>query len=302
LSNFFADYTGQFAALGAACLWAMASVSYRRLGRHFPPMGLNLAKGCVAIVLLTTTLLLTGGLTASVEPYAVGLLLASGALGIGLGDTALFNALNRLGPRRTLLFMILAPPLTAILSRIFLGEAMGLGAWLGLAVTVGGVAWVVTERSPGSPEHPRHLWAGVGFGLVFASAQAGGMVLSRAVQTQTDTVPLYGAALRILGGIVFLLIWIAAMRQPLRQWVRHFHGRRLWRVLIITSFGGTFLAIWLAQIAVDQAPAGIAQTLLSTSPLFVLPVVILLGEKVSLRAVLGALVGIGGIALLFCLG
>jgi hypothetical protein len=42
-------------------------------------------------------------------------------------------------------------------------------------------------------------------------------VLTRAAQTRTNVDTLRGAALRVLAGIVFLLIWIAATRQPLRQ-------------------------------------------------------------------------------------
>ncbi len=50
-----------------------------------------------------------------------------------------------------------------------------------------------------------------------------------------------------------------------------------------------------AAIAVGLAPAGIAQTLLSTSPVFVLPMAALNGEKLSWRAVLGAVIALAGV-------
>jgi drug/metabolite transporter (DMT)-like permease len=69
--------------------------------------------------------------------------------------------------------------------------------------------------------------------------------------------------------------------------------------IAIAAFGGTYLGIWLQQIALKLSPAGIAQTLLATSPLFVLPIVALLGEKITLRATVGVSIAIAGIALLF---
>jgi len=44
---------------------------------------------------------------------------------------------------------------------------------------------------------------------------------------------------------------------------------------------------------------GVASTLLSTSPLFVLPIAAMLGETISRRAVLGAIITIAGVALLY---
>ena len=66
------------------------------------------------------------------------------------------------------------------------------------------------------------------------------------------------------------------------------------------SVAGPFLGVWASLIAVDLAPLGIAQTLCSLTPIFILPTVAILHkERVSLRAVAGALVAVIGAALLF---
>ncbi len=70
---------------------------------------------------------------------------------------------------------------------------------------------------------------------------------------------------------------------------------------IFASFGGTFLGIWLQQTAVKFTAEGIATTLMQTSPLFVIPLAIWIGERVSLRAIAGAAIAIVGIGLLFYL-
>jgi drug/metabolite transporter (DMT)-like permease len=71
-----------------------------------------------------------------------------------------------------------------------------------------------------------------------------------------------------------------------------------WGWLILAAFLGTYCGLGLQQTALKLAPAGIAQTLLSTSPLFALPLAMVLGEKVSARAVSGALLAVVGVALL----
>ena len=70
-------------------------------------------------------------------------------------------------------------------------------------------------------------------------------------------------------------------------------------VVAIAAMASTYLGIWLQQISLKFAPTGIAQTFLATSPLFILPIVALQGEKISLRAILGVVISLSGIALMF---
>ncbi len=296
-----ANFGGELAALSGALFWAIASVIYRRVGEHIPPLELNLLKGILALVMLALTLLLVGELPAGLELSAVGLLLLSGAIRIGLGDTAFFESLAYLGPRRTLLLGILAPPLAAVLALLFLGEHLTLGGWAGLLVTVLGVAWVVTERVPGREETPQHLLRGIGFGLLATLAQASGVVLSRAAYVRTSASPQWGAFLQLAAGTLTLLIWIPLARQPLGRWRQEGQMGPLWGWLLLAVFLGTYLTIWLQQVSLALTSAGIALALYSTSPLFVLPLVSWTGEKVSLRAVLGAVVALAGVGLLFAL-
>ncbi len=78
------NFRGELAALSAAFLWASATAAYGRIGRHIPPLELNLVKGIIAITTLLLTLILRGDLLTAIEPLALGLLLLSGVVGIGL--------------------------------------------------------------------------------------------------------------------------------------------------------------------------------------------------------------------------
>jgi drug/metabolite transporter (DMT)-like permease len=301
------NFKGELAALGAAFLWAIASVVYGRLGRQIPPLELNFLKGIVAIALLILTLLYSGQLLPEINPTALTLLLLSGGLGIGVGDTAYFSAINYLGPRRTLILETLAPPLAALLALIFLQEKLSSASWCGILLTILGVAWVVTERLPNSTPNTTHLTVrGISWGMLAAVSQANGAVLSRAALAQSSISPLWSTLVRLGAGVLVLVLWLLlkAKQQKAPESVSTLKVLQSWQVLgaiALTSFFSTYLGIWLQQTSLKFAPVGIAQTLTSTSPLFVLPLVILMGETVSSRAILGVLIALGGVGLLFSL-
>lgn len=289
------QYVGELAALSAAFLWAASSAVYGLLGQRIGPLQLNLYKGLVALVLIAITLALRAELP-QLEAVPAGILLLSGAAGIGFGDTAYFAALNRLGPRKTLLMETLAPPFTAVLALVFLGEQLSAIAWCGILVTVLGVAWVIAERTPSTTADSNVR--GIIWGVFSEIAQAVGAVLSRFALVESAITPLGSTLLRLTAGtvVVLLLLWVRPRRdRPTAvAW-----SVRLVSIIAIASFGSTYLGIWLQQASLKFAPAGIAQTLLATSPLFVLPIAAAMGDKISPRALLGVIVAIAGIALLF---
>jgi len=305
------DFKGEVAALCAAFLWAVSSVIYARLGQRIPPLALNLLKGAIAIILLILTLLLRGEFLqvmplGSIAPVPLCLLLLSGVLGIGLGDTAFFVALNCLGPRRALLMETLAPPITAILSLIFLQESLSFSAWCGILLIIVGVAWVITEQVTNLSKRPVHLLRGIGFGILAAIALATGGVLSRAALANTSISPLWAALLRLSAAVLMLLawVWLRSKQEARKQSYSHikiFQPLPVIGAIFFAAFAGTYLGIWLQQTALKFTAAGIALTLTNTSPLFMLLFAIWMGEQVSLRSMLGVLIAIGGIAVLFYL-
>ncbi|MBW4635717.1 MAG: DMT family transporter [Iphinoe sp. HA4291-MV1] len=296
------SFKGEIAALSAACLWAVASVLYGRLGERIPPLQLNLIKGIIAIALLLLTIVISGELFPSIAPLPLCLILLSGIVGVCLGDTAFLAAINSLGARRVLLIGTLAPPMTAILALIFLQERLNLGAWCGILLTILGVAWVVTERVPSTSESDlTHPWQGICFALLAAMANATGGVLSRAALANTGVSPLWAALLRLIAAVLMLLIWVLCRKQQGSFQLKILQSPRVILVTIFAAFCGTYLGIWLQQTAVKFTAAGIAFTLLQTSPLFVIPIAIWIGEKVSIRAIAGVIVAIAGIGLLFYL-
>ena len=291
-------FGGGLAALTAAFLWALASVWFTRLGSHLSVIEVNFLKGMLALILLVITLYLSGGGLQSIPANALGLLLVSGVIGITLGDSAYLQALQHLGPRRTLLLATLAPPMVGLIAWGVLGETLAWTAWLGILLTVAGIAWVILERtSDSAPAFDLKL--GLLFGFLAALSQSVALVLSRVALTRTSVDSLQSTILRLAAAVVVLAVWSLLRRKPLLSRSVFRAQPHLWATLAAATFIGTYLAMWLQQVSISLAPAGIVQTLLSASPLFILPIAALQGQKITPRAVLGALLALGGVALLF---
>lgn len=300
---------GLAAAAMAAMFWAGATVMYRRIGRVMPPVRMNLTKNLLATGLLLAVVgggaLWSGDAPFSLAAPLMGLLILSGVVGIGIGDTCFFAALNRIGARRTLLMFMLAPVCTAALAWPVLGETLAPLQMVGIAATVAGVAWVIAERNHAASDG--HVDAlGITFAVAAALCQAAGALMTRHVFAQGEIGSAPSAVVRIVAGSAILVLMLPLDRRfpeaggndanhPQRP-----SAQKTWLLLGLAMFMGTFLGIWLQQVAFkSDAKVGVAQTLLSTSPLFVLPIVAVLGDRVSRRAVVGALISLVGVAVLF---
>ena len=292
---------GEIAALIAAFLWASSSIVYRFLGQRIPPLSLNILKGIVAIILIQLTLALTVQPAGwDLESWRIWLLAVSGVVGIGLGDTAYFFALNCLGARRTLVLETLAPPLGALLAFVIIGEVISPIAVLGIAITLSGVIWVIGEQT--TVENISDL-SGIVWALLAAIAQAGGAVMSRIALLDSDVSPLTSSMIRIAAGVLIacVLSFLPVFQRELafqKKLLKFRLPPKVLGLIVLAATGSTYLGIGLQQVSLKHAPTGIAQTLLATSPLFVIPLSMIMGEKVSLRAILGAVVALVGISLL----
>ncbi|TVQ48175.1 MAG: DMT family transporter [Gloeocapsa sp. DLM2.Bin57] len=291
-------YIGVIAALSAAFLWAASSTVYSLLGLKIPPLKLNLYKGLIAIALILITLVITNNLELAVEFSTLGWLIISGVIGIGLGDTAYFLALKHNGPRKTLLLETLSPPLAGGLAWLYLGETLTIRAWSGIILTVLGVCWVISEKTQDSYNPLQKPKLGIMWGILAAISQATAAVISRYALVESGIAPLNSTLIRLIGGtiiIVPLLLLFSPPRVNIKPETTTNQGKTF-LILVATAFASTYLGIWLQQTALKYTPTGIATTLLATSPLFILPIAKIRGEKISFRAILGVLIALVGIA------
>lgn len=317
---------GYIAATTAAMLWACSTMLYGRAGRTLAPMPLNCIKGVFTTMLFVATLRVVGtdffGQLRELDQWRLTYLAISGIIGIAVGDSFYFACVNTIGARRVALLSLLATPLVVIGGALTLGERLSPPAWGGILLTIAGVAWVVFERTEHDKAPPADalepvgrvptgfavaatkrgtgaLGMGIIFGLSAAVCQAGGALLNRSAvrDLDFDLDPLVTALWR-LGMATIALIPVVLIFRGKGRKVRGKPTMTTWIIVAGAAIMGTYGGIWLQQIAFQNAPAGPAQTLLSTTPIWVLPLAMLAGERVTWRAVSGAVVGVGGVALL----
>jgi drug/metabolite transporter (DMT)-like permease len=300
--NFLLQHRGELAALSAAAIWAISSAVYGQLGKQITPLTLNFTKGVLAIGYLVITMLLTGE-KLSIAPAQLWPLFLSGWVGIAWGDTFFFMALNSIGARLTLLINILSPAITALLASIYLQEHLALVNYLGIGLAVAGVAGVIFDQT--QAEQPQRYWQGVGWAILSALANSIASICSRQAMLAGDLSPTVTTLVRLLAGtfgILLLMLWPKFGRKSSPVFDRlklALPGRSMWLQLAVIAFFSTYLGIGLQQTALKYTAAGIAQTVGSTSPLFVLVYDWWQGAKISWRSICWALVAIGGMSLLF---
>ena len=253
------------AALLAALLFSISAICGYRSSRQIGGAEANFWRIATATFILALWAHCFGtGLTGAALPFFV----ASGLFGIGLGDTGYFQALPRLGSRRTVLLTQCFIPLFAILIEwLWLGTRLTSIQFLCVAVILTGVAFALAP-SDHAKIPPRQLGIGIAFTIFAAIASALGAVFSRKayfVAHAAGEFPDPGTTgyQRVLGGFLIpALILIAAKWRS-----AHTHGgvleektflvtrdkwRRIWPWVLGNSLAGQVFGVTCVQWALEK--------------------------------------------------
>ena len=291
---------GEWAAMGTALAWTLSALAWTASGKRVGSMPVGFIRLLVASLYLATYGRLVRGLWLPSDAPAQTwwLLSCSGFLGFFLADLCLFRAFVLIGPRLALLVQSLTPPLTALSAWAFLGERLSALDWLGMALTVTGVSWVIVGRAPSNPvvSAGRDLRNGLLLSGAAALAQAFGFILSKQGIGQYDAVA--ATFIRVMTAIVCFGVLITLTR----RWSfigSAIHDSKAMLIVLFGSMVGPFLGVTLSLVALRNCHAGVAATIIGTTPVLILPFVIFLHhEHVSIRSAVGAVLSVIGVALL----
>lgn len=298
-------YLGEVISLLTAVCWSGTAVFFSRAGRRIGSPAVNVARLSIALVAMLTlhTILFGHPFPFEAGPVRIGWLATSGLIGFALGDALYFEALVLLGPRLAMLLMTLWPAMAALLAWLFLGQTLTLLKGGAMLVTLGGIALVVAEkgRTTADPQKPRRYGLGLLLGIGGAVGQAVGFIFSK-LGMAGGLSPISANVIRVSAGFVTLAAW-QLLRREIGPNVRRLSDRKALGLITLGAFFGPVTGVMLSLFAIKYASnLGIASTLMSLSPVILLPVsVIVEKEKVGLWAVVGTLVSIGGAAALFLL-
>ncbi len=280
-----------------AIAWAFAVILFKKSGETVHPVGLNLFKDLFALVLFLPTMWLFGETLWRDAPAAeYALLLASGALGIGLGDTFFFMSLNRLGAGLTAIVDCLYSPFIIALSLPVLAEKLTPLQGVGAALVVAAVLAASLEWRKGLIGR-RDLALGILFGVLGLASMAVGIVSIKPLLERSPL--LWATEVRVVGGVAALaviLLFHRRRRAILSSAVSN--SARGWGYILGGSFAGAYLAmvLWLAGMKYTQA--SIAAALNQTANVFIfIFAALLLREPITRRRTLGIILGFLGAVL-----
>jgi drug/metabolite transporter (DMT)-like permease len=292
---------GEIAALITAACWSFGSILFTIGSTRLGSVVVNRIRLVFAFILLVpANFIITGQpipLSASAESWLwLGL---SGIVGFTLGDAMLFQAFVMLGTRVTMLIMSLVPVISAFLAWILLGERLTALEIVAIAIVVGGISSVIIlKHVEGKPTEHRLMFLGIILAFGGALGQAGGLILSRKGMTG-DLSALSANVIRV--GVAMITIWLATLfLGKVKYTVGRLSDKKGTLVTFAASVMGPFLGVWMSLVAIKYAKIGVASAIMALPPILILPLVyIAFKERVSLGAIIGTVVAVGGTILLF---
>ncbi len=307
---------GLFAGVGTSLMFTLTAVFFTAASRRLGSTIVNAARIFMAVGFLALTHRVLGGTwIPQGEMRQIVLLAISGIIGLAIGDHCLFVAFVEIGPRLATLIMTTAPLFAALFGWIVLGEALSAMSCVGIVFTLCGVAWVVNERQPGVVARPQHFTRGLILATLGAACQAGGLLLSKQgmghgwLPADQHLTPAAATLVRMVfagAGAVPMVLWrLRRARRDLPRESASFTTPAItfgqaWWCVTLGAIAGPFLGVWMSLVASDRVPLGVAQTLCSLVPIFILPfAVVLYRERLTGRAVVGAIIAVSGAAILF---
>lgn len=284
-------FWGILSALLSACSWAFGTITFERIGKVVPYVGITFLKGVFSIMLMIVLVLFTGGLY-SIDWWEFSFLSLSGIIGIAIGDSLFFKSLQDLGAKVQVIFFLLGQVLTMILSLLFLGEILTTEQYVGASILLGGVVVTTWGTQTNHPNKSRGIILGLLSMLCFSISAI--MVKAAIADVPVITATFY----RILFGTIFTLGYGVASKN-FKSWITPLKDKKLCGLFILNVVVITYGGFLLSMAAIKFISVSLASVLSATEPLFVLLLAFILNkDKATKREFIGAAITLLGLFLI----
>jgi len=292
---------GVLAGICAAVAWAVAGTIFSRVPVSAAAMNFfkNTVSAAIAFVILLVLAVVDAKAAVSLAAGAWIYLSLSGFCGIVIGDTCYLRSLQILGARRGFVVSTVTPVFAALVGWIWLGESPAWTTLLGIVVLLGGIIAVVLEpggEAEGAGHYPGSTTRGVLYGALGSLGQAVGAALAKlGMRELPSESPFEATFIRLVTAAALGLLF--ALPMGVGSWPRAF--AKHWPRLLPASVIGTLVGITCSLIAFKYTDIAVATALTSMTPVFAIPLVWwFLGQRVTSRAVLGAIVAVAGVVII----
>jgi drug/metabolite transporter (DMT)-like permease len=297
-------FYGEIAAVLTAVCWAFNSVVFTRAGKRVGAVTVNTMRLWIAVpaLVLLHGLLFATPFPFAIEPRRFFYLGVSGLIGFVIGDTMLFQSFLLIGPRLAMLLALLVPVCSSLLAWVFLGEKLLALEIVSMLVTIGGIAWVVAEKTLPvdvlTSREPRKYRLGILLAVGGAVGQAVGLLFSRLGLAGGYSA--ISATLVRVSVAALVLVILSLFRGKTHAHLAKMKDKKALLEISAGALTGPALGVVLSLEAIAHAHIGVASTLMSLTPVFLLPAsYFLFKEKITSRAIIGTLIALLGVVLLF---
>ena len=298
------SHLGEFAALLTTLFWTITALAFETASKRIGSMHVNLLRLGLAALFLSVFSYFYRGLFLPLDAdiHTWTWLAVSGIVGFIIGDYCLFRAYVITGARVAMLMMTLAPIFAAISAWIMLGEVLSVKSILAMVITLGGIALVIFTRTEASSVKKSkysmsYPLKGIILGIIAAAGQGVGIVLSKYGMRSYD--PFAASHIRVLTGFVGFAILFFVLGKW-KELPASFRDAKAMKWLVVGSIFGPFLGVSFSLMAVQHTNAGIAQTIMSLTPVLITPPAVFINkERVTGREIIGAIIAVTGVILFF---
>ncbi|MDD5528415.1 MAG: DMT family transporter [bacterium] len=290
--NLSIPYLGETLAFITAIVWAFAVILFKKSSETVHPIALNLFKNTLAFILFIPTMLLFKESLFRAVPFNEYLLLIfSGFIGIGIGDTLFFASLSIIGAGLSSIVSCVYCPVIIAMSIIWLKETLSFLQVIGIILII--VAMLLTINWKEKLQITRKkLLLGISLGILADIAMAAGVVMIKPLLVRSPL--LWATEIRLIGGLLGLIIILLILPSRYKIISSLFISKG-WKYTIISSFLGAYIAMvtWLAGMKFTQV--SIASALNQTSNIFIfLFAALLLKEPVTLQRIIAIILAVSG--------
>ncbi len=295
---------GELLGLIAAIIWATSNTLLRMQTARLGAVAVNFWRCVVTIPFFILLFLIVRdpGALRELAPLTLLYIVLGVCIGMVTGDTLQYHAIKLIGVSRSMPISGCFPLFTVFFAWLLNGEPIRAQVLGGAVVVMVGVLLIsLPKRSaarvgiiaaPAPVAVDRTNLIGIAFSLIAAICWSLSTVVQSKALTHSDPITVNLVRMPV-AACVLLVASRGRANIPLRQF-----GGRTFLFLAIIGIFGTGLASIAYLGALKIAGAGRTAVLGATAPLFALPLsVLLLGERPGLRAVMGTLLTVLGIAL-----
>jgi len=292
-------YLGETAALITALLWGLTSIAFTEASLRVGSLTVNITRLIFAAFLLSVTILIMG-LDINLSLNQIYFLGMSGIVGLVFGDGFLFAGFQYVGARISMLVMSLVPPISALLAFLFLDEIISTWSIVGILLTLFGITAVIIQKQFDPKFHPKNKVRGVIYCFLGALGQAVALIFAKNAFIESEINGFVATWYRIIPSLFLfypMAYFIGKIKNPVSVFIK---DRTALKQVIFGSVVGPYLGITFSLIAISNTYVGIASTLIATTPIIMLPMVILYyKEKLSFSSIIGAVIAVSGVSILF---